>query len=401
MTSKYNWERMPLEQRLVAAGLDITRHPEFSMMGGVVCTGGVIVDDSMPTAATDGFDCWYGRDFMMKQNMEQVRWVVLHENFHKALKHCVTAQEIRKKYPRLANKAMDYEINLTIYDMDPAERFALRPAGITICFDEKYRGMGWMEILRQMLKDGRKEEDEDGGGDGKSGSFDEHRPGKMSPAREKQISDALSQGHIIAKGMGRGAGAHKGGSIIDKAARERHTDWREHLRQFVSSIVAGDDLSRFCPPNKRMMPLGFVMPSHFSESSGGFIVAADTSGSMATVYPTLFGEIAQICKTAHPEYLRLLWWDGAVQDEQFFKAESYDNIGKLLAPKGGGGTDPTCVVRYINEKQYKPKAIIWLTDGDFYKAPLPTQMPQLWGVVDNPRFTAPQGKVLHINSLYN
>jgi predicted metal-dependent peptidase len=150
-----------------------------------------------------------------------------------------------------------------------------------------------------------------------------------------------------------------------------------------------------------LLPLGFIMPSHFSESSGGFIIAADTSGSMEGVYPVLFGEVARICQLVRPEYVRLLWWDGVVQSEQYFTPDKYDDIGKLFKPVGGGGTTPACVTQYIREKQYKPKAVIWLTDGDFYAPPGSLDIPQLWGVVDNPRFVPTQGKVVHINSLYN
>lgn len=413
MTSKYNWDRMPLEQRLVAAGLDITRHPEFSMLGGVVCTGQMFVEDALSTAATDGIDEFYGREFMMQQSMEQVRWVRLHENYHKALKHCVTARDIVSKYPRESNMAQDYEINLAIYDMDPQERFARRPSGIEICFDEQYRGMSWIEILRHLIKPGKggKSGQKQGQGQGQGqgggagGSFDQHRFKQRSPEEQakadKAITDAIAQGHIISRSFGKGAGKGTGINVLDRAMRERRTDWREPLRQFVTSIVAGDDMSRFCPPNKRLLPLGFIMPSHFSESSGGFIIAADTSGSMSGVYPVLFGEVARICQLVRPEYVRLLWWDGKVQSEQYFTPDKYDDIGKLFKPVGGGGTTPACVTQYIREKQYKPKAVIWLTDGDFYAHPGSLDIPQLWGVVDNPRFVPTQGKVVHINSLYN
>lgn len=399
MAIKANWDSMSLEQRLTAVTLDIMRHPQFALMSGVVCAGKTQVEDTMPTAATDGLDVWYGRNFMMQQSMEQVRWVVLHENFHKALKHCTHATDIVKQYPDESNRAQDYEINLMIFDMDPLETFARRPAGISILFDEKYRGMSWMQILRLLLKE--KKEGKSGGNASQGKPFDEHRSGKRSPqedqAVEKAIDDALRQGKILSTH----AGGSGGGAKIDGHAVQRDTDWRAALAQFVTGIIAGEDFSRYNPPNKRMLPLGVIMPSHFSQASGGFIVAGDTSGSMAGVYPVLMGEIARICQTAQPEYVRMLWWDTKVRGEQYFTAANYEGIGKLLKPAGGGGTTPSCVVRYVAEKQYKPKAIIWLTDGVFFSSPADTQVPQLWGVIDNESFKPSKGKVVHINSLYH
>jgi predicted metal-dependent peptidase len=71
-----------------------------------------------------------------------------------------------------------------------------------------------------------------------------------------------------------------------------------------------------------------------------------------------------------------------------------------LKPRGGGGTEPQCVIDHIRQNDIKAKGIIWLTDGYFYgNNNLQTDIPQLWGVIDNDRFTPPQGKLVNISSL--
>jgi predicted metal-dependent peptidase len=82
--------------------------------------------------------------------------------------------------------------------------------------------------------------------------------------------------------------------------------------------------------------------------------------------------------------------------EQLFKPDEYHSIATLMKPRGGGGTTPQCVVKYIAEKQYKPRAVIWLTDGylDGNNAVVPCAA--LWGIVDNESFVPPQGKAIHI-----
>jgi hypothetical protein len=56
----------------------------------------------------------------------------------------------------------------------------------------------------------------------------------------------------------------------------------------------------------------------------------------------------------------------------------------------------SCVADYIAEKQYKPKAVIYLTDGYIESDFRVPQMPLLWGLVDNDTFTPHTGKVLRI-----
>jgi predicted metal-dependent peptidase len=411
MASKNNWDKMSLDQRLSAAGVDIMRHPEFCLLSSFVCMGKIHIVDDMPTAATNGSDEFYGREFMLAQSMKQVRWVRLHENFHKALKHCITYDDLCRKYPNESNMAMDFVINLMIREMDPNEDFAEQP-DIQLCYDEDFKGMSFIEVLRILLQEkGRGKSQGQGQGQGSSGKarpkpFDEHKRADKASGRdpkdvekdERIVADGLENGKMIAKRM---AGNKSLGAELTKTAAQRDTDWRNALRLVFTEIVQGDENSRFCPPNKRILPLGFIMPSHFSEATGEVIIAGDTSGSMGSIYPVLFGEVAQICKTAQPERVRVLWWDTEVCGEQVFTRDNYDELTTLLKPAGGGGTSPSAVVRYISEKNLKPKAIVWLTDGYLDGSPTHTSVTQVWGVIDNESFVPPQGKVIHINSLTN
>jgi predicted metal-dependent peptidase len=211
----------------------------------------------------------------------------------------------------------------------------------------------------------------------------------------RQIDDAGRQGKLLADKI---AGKGSRGSALDRATQKRDTNWREHLREWVTALCEGDEYSRFAPPNKRLLPLGVVMPSHFSEATGELIVACDTSGSMGGIYPTVFGEIARIAENVNPDSVRVIWWDSAVCGEQVFKPHEFTNIGHLLSPQGGGGTSPECVVQYIRDKKYQPKGVVWLTDGYLDGSNACVDVPALWGVVDNDHFKPPQGKAVRIYS---
>ena len=408
------WEKLSTHDRIVAAHLDIMKEVKFAMLSGVTCIGEVIISH-IPTAATDGRDCLYGDEFMQKQNRKQVRFVVIHENYHKALRHCVEWQDLRIKYPRECAMAMDYSINQLIFESDPSRAFVEEPAGIKILLDEKrFAGMGWLEILKELIKNPPPpppQKPEDGqGGDGEGGQqfgedgepMDEHMDGTeaMSPEEQKeienQIDSALRQGKILQDKL---AGSSNNNSPLDGTIQERSTNWKQYLREFIEAVCQGDDMSRFCPMNRRLQASGYLMPTHFSESIGELLVACDTSGSMTGVYPTVFGEIAQICKMVRPDSVRVLWWEQTVCGDQTFKPEQYDDIAKLLKPKGGGGTCVSNMVAYVKEKKITPKAMIILTDGYIESQYTEPDAPVLWGIADNKGFRPRYGKKVDICSL--
>jgi len=412
-----NWDRMTMQQKLTAAAIDVMYHKEFTLLSGILMMGRAELTPDIPTACTDGLNCMYGTEFMATQNRAQWRWIVLHENFHKALHHCVDYGDLMERFGMLCNIAQDFVINAMIDEIDPTQEFAKQPAGIQICLDKKYYGMSFIEVLRDLLKNAKISTDGtgiqikgmsgSGAGQGEGvTSFDEHKQSPLAKQAteadkkelqkvKQQIQDALHQGKMTVQRM---AGAGKGSASLDQLTAVRVTDWKTPLREFIETICAGHDNSRFNPPNKRFMPLGILMPSHFSESTGEIHVYCDTSGSMAGVYPVVFGEIARIAAHARPELLRVIWWDGAVQAEQVFKETDYDQIATLMKPAGGGGTTPSCVVDYVKEKGYKPKAGIWLTDGYLGGETAIMPFPVIWGVVDNEAFLAPQGKKINIQS---
>ena len=388
------FENLTLTQRIQAANIDCMRHPKFALLSGVICMGKSEVKEDIPTAATDGKNKYYGAEFIKDMNRKQLRYLVLHENFHVALKHCILFRDWTKRAPQLTNIAQDFVVNALIEELDPDFKFVERPSS-ALCIDDKYKGWSFPQVFNDLVKDAEVVEmqplDEHMDGDGEGEARDVEAEGKLS----KQIDDANRQGEMIARKL---AGKEGGGRDIFGTAKERQTDWKQALQEWISSISAGDDNSRFCPPNKRMLASGFIMPSHFTESVGELILAVDTSGSMYPYYRLLFGEIARICQTTKPAGVRVLWWDTSVCGDQQFKPSDYEQIASLMSPKGGGGTTPDVVADYIREHKIDAKAIVWLTDGCLGCDTPNTPMPSLWGVVDNDTFVPTHGKLLRISA---
>ena len=393
------WDKLSPSDRVVAVHVDISNNKDFAGLSGLVYVGDVKFVEGMGTAGTDGRDVIYDPEFVMTLSRKQLRFVALHEAMHKALQHCTNYNDINKKYPQLSNMAMDYVVNATIEEIDPNFSFIEFTTKPEPLLDKKYQGWSFIEVLQDLLKDSVEIKvpmdthimngsgDKDGEGQG------------MSEAEVKelgrQIDDALRQGKILADRL---AGNKSANNPLDRATQKRDTNWREHMREWITALCEGDEYSRFAPPNKRLLPLGVVMPSHFSEATGELIIACDTSGSMGGIYPTVFGEIARIAENVNPDGVRVIWWDSDVCGEQLFKPHEFANIGSLLKPAGGGGTSPQCVVEYIRSKKYQPKGVVWLTDGYLDGSDGKVEVPALWGVVDNDHFTAPQGKTVRIYS---
>jgi len=136
------------------------------------------------------------------------------------------------------------------------------------------------------------------------------------------------------------------------------------------------------------------MPSMENETIGEVIVAIDTSGSIGNRELTEFAtELASICDLVSPDVVRIIWWDADVHGEQVFKPDQYQNIASLLKPLGGGGTEVSCVSKYINEKKLSAEAVIVFTDG-YVENNIEWNItpPTLWMITQNRSLDVPVGK---------
>lgn len=418
------FKELKADQRIIAVHTDMLRHPEFCILGSVSQVGKVIVTEGHPTAGTNGVDVIYNPDFVMGLNRKQLRYLVAHEQTHKMLRHCTEYRTLQKRNPERYNMAIDYVTNAIIESLDKKKEFLERPTSVPPLIRDDWLDKSVPEVFRlleqqaqQQPKSGKgqkgkgspdgevldehMEAEEGDDGEPKEGETDaerQERLAKAAQAREamdKAVNDAVMQGEIVQKQLRQLAGTSAGNQLLN-GFRQRNTDWRGPLRRFLTEISEGDENSRFCPPNKRLLAAGFIMPSHFSEAMPEIIVACDTSGSMGGVYPLVFGEIANIAQTVRPKRVRVLWWDTRVAGEQVFEPCDFDKIRDIMKPEGGGGTTVSCVAQHIRKKGYKPKAVIMLTDGYIesqYEVP---EGNVLWGVVENPGFVPIRGKKIDI-----
>jgi len=408
------------EQRLTKAVVSIMGNPKYIYLAGVLMIGerDVVDDPSIPTACTNGRDEFYGREFLSKLNDAELRFLVLHEVYHKLFRHLTTWKHLYMQDAHLANVACDYVINLKIVDDNYADGFATMTGELVNgCYDRKYVGMDTAQVYNLLRKDqpqggGRSGGDgdpEDGDGTPENGSgslpnghepFDAHDwDGAQEMTADEQrdlareIDEAVRQGALVAGKMG------SGGDRGLEELLEPQVDWREVLREFVQTTCTGSDYSTYRRPNRRYLSSGIYMPSGVSEKVGELVVAIDTSGSIQQPEVTAFlSEVKAICDTVRPDKVRLLYWDTTVCGDETYDTHELETLIQSTKIKGGGGTDVDCVTEYIREESINAQAAIVLTDGDLYSGWGQWTMPVLWCVIDNKHKVPDVGKCVHIKS---
>jgi len=400
------------EQRLSRAVVSIMGHERYVALAGILMIGERTVVDDHATAYTDGRDEGYSRAFIEQLNDAELRFLILHENYHKLYRHLHIWRWMYEEDAELANMACDYVINLKLVD-DNQDGFATMTGALTCgCYDEKYRGMDAAQVYRELRQDDPRKNLQgqgDGTGAGTTGddntgvgqqSFDEH---KWDEAKElsddeqrelaKEIDEAIRQGALAAGKLGNGMDREL------KDLLEPQVNWREVLRDFVTDTCSGSDYSSYNKLNRRWVHLGVAMPSGVTERVNELVVLADMSGSIGQREQTIMlTEVAEVCKTVHPNKLRILYWDTAVRRDEVYEMDQIEDFMKSTKPKGGGGTDIEPVARYMQEHGINPDAAIILTDGHLFGSWGQWACPTLWCILDNKRAKPPVGKTVHIKA---
>ena len=384
-------QALTAEQRLSKAVMSVMAHDKYVGLASVLMVGERTVSDTVPTACTNGRDEMYGRAFVDGLTDPELRFLVLHECYHKMYKHLTTWRHLYKLHPIVANVSCDYVINIQLVDGDNGEGFITMPkVGL---FDEQYRVMDTAQVFH-LIYDALPEGD-DGSGLGGMDDHDWDGAEELTEIEkgdlEREVDEAIRQGALVAGKLGSG-----GARTLEDLLRPE-IDWREVLREFIQSVCAGNDFSTWSRPNRRFVSAGVYMPSGITERVEDLVITMDTSASIRQRELTAFlSEVVEIARMVRPERVRLLYWDTEVVRDELYTGAEIDSIAKSTKPAGGGGTDVLCVTRYMEENDIKPQAVITFTDGYIYRGWGEWSCPVLWAIYDNNQAKPDCGKVVHI-----
>ena len=423
--------KLTAEQKIERAHVALMQHKDFCPFSGMFLIGKNEVVDKPITASTNGRDVTYGREFVDSLIDERMlAFLIVHEAMHKAYRHMTTWKHLAKENFKLTNAAADYVINLQIVDMDPHGRMVMMPRdanGKKIgLLDERFRGMDTKQVY-DILKQEQEEESEDGGDKGKGGNkgdptkgqddqsstspdgsesddngtgndFDEHDwegADEMSEEEQETLSQeidhGLREGAIL-------AGKMKGNVPrgIDEILHPR-VDWREALRDFVKVNTRGGDVTTWRRPNRRFLGSEIIMPSMLGQKAETIVIGTDTSGSIGgRILGRFLGEMSSICEEVSPDTVEVLYWDTQVASRETYHGSEVATMINSTKPRGGGGTCPDCVPKFVSKERIEPQCVVMLTDGEFYSHDKTVWermgVPVLWCVVGNKRFTPIYGQ---------
>jgi len=360
------------EEKLTTARVGLLLKAPFF---GNMATRMKLIDASewCPTAATDGRNFFYNKDFVESLSTKKLEFLFGHEIGHCVFDHFGRAGSRDRQ---LCNIAQDYAINIILKD----EKIGDVIDEVKICLDPKYRGLAWEEIYDELYKeadeigmdelldqlgdllDDHINEDTGGGGnDGDENGKDKKGKPVLSKEEKQKIKDEIKEAMIQSAAA---AGAGKTPAAIQRLIKdltEPKMNWREILRMNIQSLVRND--YSFTRPSRKGWASGVVLPGLKNDETIDVAIAIDMSGSIGMDDATVFLTEIKGIMDQYEDYNVKIWcFDTEVYNYAEFSADAGDGI-ETYEPKGGGGTEFMVNWDFMKENGIEPKKLIMFTDG--------------------------------------
>lgn len=358
----------------------------------------------IPTAATDGKNIIYNKDFFQALSQKERTFVIAHE-----IMHCVLDSIGRKGDREMDywNMATDYVIN----DLLKQEAVGEMPkVGL---WDEKYRGWTAEQVYDDLKKNNKAKKQtldvhlEAGAGqpkDGKGGQQEGDGKGNgkakgegqgQKLTKEQIDKNAKEFKKMIVEAYQRAkmAGYNLGGieQLIGELINPR-INWKQLLIASIQSLFKTD--MTWMRPSRRNISPNVILPTMTWEDTVDICISIDTSGSISDEQRVEFlSEISGILEY-YPSFKVKIWcFDTAVHNMKEYNQGNIKDLVKYQ-PAGGGGTDIGCNFTWMKEEDIKPKQFICMTDGwncsDNWGDP--NYCPTTWIIHSNPKPQVPFGR---------
>lgn len=359
-----------------------------------------VVDDSIPTAATDGRYVYVNYPWFKSLKPNQRMFLLAHEVMHPVLNHLArganyqragVGPDLKTWDHKKANIAMDIVINEWLLHIGCGE---LPPGGMTanhpsiLPFGTFTKDDIWDEIYPKL----NFPPDDQNGGGGDNG-FDQHdfdgpKDGEAGPT-ESEVKSAVAAAAQSAKMQGN---LHASLERFAGELLEPQVDWRAQLRTEVTARAGRDDYT-WARPNRKRLALAphTYMPGRNSEQAGIIAAYVDTSGSIADAELKAFmSEIAGIYSDTNPEEMWI--GDCSTRASEPEEVQDCSQIEGYRA-KNSGGTHMPAIFRKLKDCGIHPDVCVVLTDGytDFDQDP---GFPVIWVMTTD--VLAPYGKNIRI-----
>ena len=382
------------------------------------------IDESTPTAYTDGVRIAFGPEFLDSLSDSELDFVMMHEILHVVLQHCLRGED---RDQERFNIACDIVVNSNILMENHNDRRSITLSqwgeSMHLAPDGKEGHEYTAEQVYAMLgpTPQKKPSADNGFAQGRAKQkqgdlyapvphgtcWDDHsqwcqyeEDDTLRDVWVKQFSEACAAISIREKVNGRGLLPLFAQRLLEKL-RDPQVDWRTILNEFVQEEV--NDYS-FSPPDRRFQDFPFFLPDFNAVGQTGeatdILFMIDTSGSMSDKEITAaFSEVKGAVDQFDGKLKGWLgFFDAAIIEPKPF--ESVEDVLKIK-PAGGGGTDFQIVFEYVHQhmQDNPPACIIIMTDGyaPFPKEHVAQGIPVLW-LIDHSDVEPPWGKVAHIKA---
>lgn len=368
---------MELERRLSKAKSRLMLdHPFF---GNLAMNMPFSLDNTIPTAATNGSWVKFNPDFITPLVDDQLLFLTAHEIMHPVLEHNYRRNH-RNHFKW--NYAGDAVINPMLED----EGIGKFIEGGVMDRELLKEGGGTTDGVYNLLPDDI--EDEGVGCLHKQKPYDDCQDAEgKSPAevsqQQAQMKVRVAQAAQAAKMMGKlSANMERfvGELLKPKVA------WSDVMQRFL--IKAKVDDRTFARANRRLIQQGLYLPTTSGEIMGEVAFAIDCSGSIGQEEIDQFNaEVVKMWQDLRPTKLHIIYFDSSVCHYDCFEDEE-----PVIKPHGGGGTMFSPIFKFMQDKDIDPVACVVLTDlccSDFGNEP---PYPVLW--VSTHEGTAPWGEIV-------
>lgn len=356
-------------EKLVAARVKMLFKQPF--FGNIACRLKLVdaTDEGWcPTAAVDGRNFYYNRDFVEKLDIDETVFLVGHE-----VGHCIYEHFLRRgdRDPKLWNMAGDYKINAMLV----RENIGRLIDKVTPLYDKKYATDEWYteNVYDDLVEQGAAPEQTidvhlevgDGSGDNEGDSGDQKGKGKkptISRDDAKAISDELKNA-VIQAAQSVGAGNLPGDikRMIGELT-EPKMDWRQMIRVSLESNLVSD--FTFMRPNRKSQFSNVILPGMKRDQQIDIAIGLDVSGSISQQDATDFlSEVQGIMDQFESYKIRIWCFDTEVSGYDEFTHEDGRSITEFQLT-GGGGTDFEPNWTFMKEREIEPDQFIMFTDGE-------------------------------------
>jgi predicted metal-dependent peptidase len=324
-----------------------------------------------PTAATDGRNFYFNRNFVAALKPAEVLFLVGHEVLHGVYDH-LNKKWLGSRIPKLANIAQDYVINLDLLDAGIGEQIQL----VEICVDWRFRGKIWEEVYNELYEEADKEGrihkmqtldvhiDAAGNNDSKDANDGSEGPIRYSADEldriGSEVRDAAVQAAKAAGASGKGSLPRGVKRLLDSLINPQ-LDWRELLAMQIQSVLKND--YSWMTPSRKGLDAGFYMPGMTNDQTIDIAIAIDTSGSISeSMLRDFLSEIYGIMGQYTDFNLHLWCFDTQVHNPVKITADTMQAFDDYELA-GFGGTLFECNWTYMRENNIEPKKFVMFTDG--------------------------------------